>query len=332
MSKLRKAWDFKQIVRFLPCALLFSFANALISMAFGLKIPAALAVVVGRVYTPICALGSSFILNKFYLWLEWLAIVILTLASASFGAQQGVQTSDDSSGVSPLAIICVIASAASSAMNSLLMEKLMKAETDPFILQKVRIDCGSFLWSILFLPVMGLIGDISGFKRGAFWNYRPTTLQCDRRGQDHKELFICEGTEYVLKQGANVTGSAIECVCARGVLVAWNNPLIFVALLVLVFHSSVTGAVVKQFSSVARALADAMSLMLVYFVGDPLFNDTSLNDNSLNLIALIFPMSSQLFSCASYELEQAEKARKKQARSEQSDSSSSRSVEMTPVK
>mmetsp|Transcript_50604 Transcript_50604/g.156638 ORF Transcript_50604/g.156638 Transcript_50604/m.156638 type:complete len:93 (+) Transcript_50604:3-281(+) len=66
-----------------------------------------------------------------------------------------------------------------------------------------------------------------------------------------------------------------------------------------------TGLVVTRFGGVMRAIADNFSLMLIYFVGDPLINGTSLSDMSLNLTAFILPLSSQTFSEAASELRKA---------------------------
>lgn len=55
------------------------------NMAYSQGIDAALALVLGRVYIPVAAVGARCVLGKFYMWLEYAAIGILTLATVAFG-------------------------------------------------------------------------------------------------------------------------------------------------------------------------------------------------------------------------------------------------------
>lgn len=56
-------------------------------------------------------------------------------------------------------LICAVCSGLTSAVNSLVMERLMKGETDPYVVQNVRLNVGSVFFNFLFLFVMGWIGD-----------------------------------------------------------------------------------------------------------------------------------------------------------------------------
>merc|ERR1719512_409827 len=64
---------------------------------------------------------------------------------------------------------------------------------------------------------------------------------------------------------------ADACICGSGVLLGWGSHwLNYVALFAVVFHSWVTGLLVTQFSSVFRAVADGIPVLLLYFLLDPL--------------------------------------------------------------
>lgn len=300
------AWNFRKIMKFMPCGFLFAATSALMSMGMGLGISGSLSVVVGKIYLPIAALASRWILGKFYLWLEWLAIIILTLDSAAFGFLQTMGKTGRPT--NPVAILCVAGSATSAALNSLTMEMLMKGESDPFVMQKVRLDMGSVLWSIVFLPVMAWLADPTSYPQGAYYSYRPNTRECTWAGYCDDQIFMyvnqTDGTESMASAAACSSNAAFcGCYCDRGVFVYWSDNLsLYMFLIVSVLHSTIVGMVVTRFSSVYRAVADNFSLLLVYFVGDPWVWGSSTSDKSTNLVAFILPLSSQAFTLAASEL------------------------------
>ncbi|CAJ1459751.1 unnamed protein product, partial [Effrenium voratum] len=65
----------------------------------------------------------------------------------------------------------------------------------------------------------------------------------------------------------------------------------------------IVGKLVQAFSTIDRAIADAFSLLLVYFIGDPLLNGTSLDNMCMNLVAFIVPLSTSIFAVASSEMQ-----------------------------
>merc|ERR1712073_247725 len=69
------------------------------------------------------------------------------------------------------------------------------------------------------------------------------------------------------------------------------------------------GKVTQRFSTVHRAIADSFSLLALYFIGDPLFNNTSLSNVSLNLVAFIVPLSTATFAVATVEMQKVMQAR-----------------------
>merc|ERR1712056_167060 len=78
---------------------------------------------------------------------------------------------------------------------------------------------------------------------------------------------------------------------------------VYVALALFVFYSWITGVVVKQFSSIHRSIADGFSLLLIYFVLDPLIRGKDWSNWALDLMALIMPLSIVTFTFASSEME-----------------------------
>lgn len=53
------------------------------------------------------------------------------------------------------------------------MEVALQESDTPFVIQKIRLDFGAFLWSISFLPVMGYLGVKGGRPDLAYWYSRP---------------------------------------------------------------------------------------------------------------------------------------------------------------
>merc|ERR1712217_416795 len=84
-------------------------------------------------------------------------------------------------------------------------------------------------------------------------------------------------------------------------------------LLVAVFINTaqgwLVGKVTQQFSVIHRAIADSFSLLAIYFIGDPIFNHTSLSNVGLNLVAFIVPVSTATFAVATSEMRKVFNAR-----------------------
>jgi len=305
--------------------------TSLSSMAYALGTPPAMVVALGKIYTPLVAVFSRCILDHDFTWLEWFALIILTAASFVFGLLQ--QSPDAKS--SPLAgSMCVVGSATSSCLMSLAMERQLKNDPDPYIVQKVRLDTGSVLFSILFLPIMGLMGTVGGNTRQdlAFWVYRagPDYWKCYEVAVDHPHNAArgCnQRTGEFMPDWPRIGNSTLlaqqasECVCGSGIMLGWgSNWLIYAALAAVVFHSWVTGLLVTKFSSVYRAIADGIPVLLIYFILDPLFSRVPLApfleayqtvlpwpppDWARDAICLVLPLSGTTFSCASAEMKKA---------------------------
>eukprot|EP00930_Biecheleria_cincta_P005209 TRINITY_DN106125_c0_g1_i1.p1 TRINITY_DN106125_c0_g1~~TRINITY_DN106125_c0_g1_i1.p1 ORF type:complete len:758 (-),score=85.98 TRINITY_DN106125_c0_g1_i1:363-2636(-) len=291
---LCRAWNFKKIRHFSTCGLFFALTSSLLSIAYARNISAGLANVLGKIYTPMVAIASKWILGRSYNALEWSALIILTLSSVAFGYLQQVQKFDTGGSIDIVAILCVVGSAAAACFNSLTMEKLMEDENEPFVVQKVRIDCGTVFWSIVFLPVMGLIATEPKYK---FWEKRPLTQHCNQLGSCQDGIFALFNSTSFVDNG--------DCACGGGawppeeLLLDCDKPAIMLSLALFVLYSWITGVVVKHFSSIHRSIADGFSLLLIYFCLDPLLRGKDWSNFALDGMALIMPFSIVTFTSAS---------------------------------
>merc|ERR1712113_461573 len=139
---------------------------------------------------------------------------------------------------------------------------------------------GSFVFSLLFLPVIGAIGVLPQNPRKdfAFWEERagPDYWSCLKSAVDFppppNALQGCATGHFqsnLTKVGSFAQAS--ECVCRSGIFLGWgSNWFIYIALAVSVFHSWITGVLVMQFSSVYRAVCDGIPVVLLYFFLEPL--------------------------------------------------------------
>lgn len=329
---LAQAWSFRKIRKFLVCGALQAVTSSLMSLAYALGTTPALVVALGRVYIPLVAVFSWCILGKYFMWLEWFALVILTVASAAFGMMETLDGGGSSRDTPVFGMLCVIMSATSSCLMSLVMEKVMKGQTDPYIMQKVRLDLVSVVFSLIFLPVMGFLGCMPGNARTdlAYWSPRsgPDYWECQSvaihtsstatNGCDlDTGEFLVNWTKVGNSSALHQTASA--CVCRSGVLLGWgSNYMIYICLFFIVFHGWITGLLVTQFSSVYRAVADGIPVLLIYFILDPLFSRVPLapfrsayssmlpfppKDWARDCVCFILPLSGWTFSMASDEMQ-----------------------------
>jgi len=303
---LKRAFHWRKILHCLPAAFLFALATALGNLAFANGITSSLYVVLGKFYTPVAALGARWIMGKFYMWLEWFALVILTLSSVAFGYLKSFDVTD-AHGVpkdEPIAgMMLVLASAATSAFGSLVTEKILKGEQVPFHLQKVCLDIGSILSSFVLLPVIGVIAtrpqDIPWARRPTSYETCPWDSVCWQKPHGNHSCFNPDCT----------------CSCEVGIFagwdLGWDSWVLVLAVLVNTTQGWLVGKVTQRFSVVHRAIADSFSLLTIYFLGDPLFNHTSLSNVSLNLVAFIVPLSTATFSVATSEMQRVFQAQSK---------------------
>jgi len=330
---LIRAWDYKKIAKFALCGLLQALTQSMMSVAYALGTSPALVVGLGKIYTPVVAILSRYLLGRFFLWMEWFALIILTCTALAFSIMQNVGQAAHPSHAGNLGMILVAGSAICSAMMSLAMEKFMKGETEPFIIQKVRLDLGGVFFAIILMPLMGLMATAPGNTRQdlAFWVYRagPDYWGCYELAVDHPVgatrgcnqttgEFMANWT--LIGNSTSLLKKASECGCGSGVFLGWgSNYMIYIFVLVSVFHSWVIGKLVSQFSSVDRAVADGIPLLLIFFFLDPAASRVPLEpfraaysqgplpfppaDWARDLVCLILPLSGWTFSSASSQMQ-----------------------------
>eukprot|EP00929_Paragymnodinium_shiwhaense_P078258 TRINITY_DN40536_c0_g1_i1.p1 TRINITY_DN40536_c0_g1~~TRINITY_DN40536_c0_g1_i1.p1 ORF type:complete len:908 (+),score=117.45 TRINITY_DN40536_c0_g1_i1:121-2844(+) len=289
-ESLAIAYDPRMLLRYLPGAIFFALSSAFLSMAYAHGISAALSTALGYIYMPVSAVASYFLLGKFYISVEWFGLIILTFAAAVFGYMDNYFTSSNAASQhsSVLAMVLVVASACAAVFGSVVVERVLKQEELPFHIQKIRLDMGCVLVSLTLFPI---IGHISSRPQDAFWKQRPLSHDCS-----DKACWIVGDSGYC-------GSSACTCECGAGVFVAWKDALVVVALFIFVVQGWLTGVVIKQFSTVLRAIAQASTILAIYFVGDPLLNASGVHNLPLTLVAFIVPLSTTVFMVAVSESE-----------------------------
>ncbi|CAK8985138.1 Uncharacterized protein SCF082_LOCUS16 [Durusdinium trenchii] len=295
LKGLGSAWHPMKILKCTPPGFLYALTATLMNMACSQGMNAALALIIGKLYTPVAAIGARWVLNKYYMWLEYVAIAILTLASMIFGYLQAFSPGsgpawDGGMDSMRVAMLLVVGSAVASAFNSLLTERILKGDKARYHVQKVRLDTSCIVSALAFIPIIALI---SNRAQDNPWAVRPIDgAACPKES-------VCWATD-------GCSNPACECECGSGIFAGWIPSVLGVIILALVINTGygwLVGKLVQAFSTIDRAIADAFSLLLVYFIGDPLLNGTSLGNMCLNLVAFIVPLSTSIFAVASTEMQ-----------------------------
>jgi hypothetical protein len=322
---LKMTFGWRRVHYYMPVAILFAAAQTLQALAYSSGVSAAVSTALGYTYMPIAALSSFWLLDKpkTYMWIEWIALIILTLTSMIFGYLQ----SEESQGTgenSLLGMLFVVASAATSAWGSLFAEKKLRSEMKltsenfaekslPFYVQKVGLDLGSILVSLLFgLPIAGLL---SSRVKDSFWKLRPLSTDCDAycqstvlpQNRSHYGLQIqcfLDGVAENCSTCAPGVPALCDCACDWGVWVDWREQWLIcsIALFFNFVQGWLTGQVNKEFSTVDRAIAQSSTILVIYFIGSPLLGDRASQSQPLTLMALIVPLSTALFNLSANEL------------------------------
>jgi len=290
---LKYAWNLPRILHSFGVAILFSLASTALTSAYALGISASVATVLGYIYMPICAIASYWVFNRCYMWLEWLALTMVACSAVAFvDLRQVYETtktsSTDEESTSTLAVVLVLASACISVAASLLFEKIMKGERLPFYIQKNHLEIGGVITAlIMFFP----ISFISGRDTDAFWKERPVAPFGGS----------CESTCWV--EPGLCSNAGCSCSCGSGMLVGWLSLPVLGALAANMTQSWLGGLLAKRFSSVDKAVAQCLSLLVTYFVGDLWINQKSGGgDISMTLVAFVVPVTVFLFQSAAQEM------------------------------
>jgi len=292
------AMDLKDARACLPVAACFSLAQTCAALAFSFGLPGLWNTVLGYTYMPLSAVLTTFMFNRKYEKLEWLALFLICLSAFVFvqllefsellGIKERVVMSttprpttthyfppfsprrratttlyrtttttttttyldeDDASGQLLLGVIFCFASVVFACFGSLAAEKVMKASDKPFYQQKVYMDLGGLLTACMMLFVVGNFDTRSAHQKirscpcysqePAFWKLR--TL---------------------------LDGTLARCPPAGWGFAAFLN------MAVEQVQAWLGGLVAKRLSSVVKSIAQAISLLIVYFVGELIFKGT----------------------------------------------------------
>ncbi|OLP97471.1 hypothetical protein AK812_SmicGene20201 [Symbiodinium microadriaticum] len=178
---LREALAWKDVLRSFPVAACFSLSQTFTIMAYSAGVLSADFSlggqrngehgVVGNVYLPLSALLSRWIFRRSYSFLEWIALTALMLSASVFVLlQQSPSGWGHKLTVGLMSLergyynqVCM------SCLASMLSEKIMKAGSSPFYIQKVNLDIGSFITSVIMLFVCGMASER---PNDAFWKSR----------------------------------------------------------------------------------------------------------------------------------------------------------------
>jgi len=204
----------------------------------------------------------------------------------TFGFLQNVAPAHGADPVGLPGLVCVIVSATLAAFGSLAMEKFLKDEHDSFYVQKVSLDVGSVLTSVVLLP---LSGAMSERPRDAFWRERPLGECLD------------DGCWGEVGSGRTCDDEACGCKCGAGLFVAWDSGLVWLTLLIVIARGWFKGEVTKRTSTLEVAIAESFAPLLIYFVGEPLLFAKSLGDWALNAVVFIAPLSAVVFTVSNEE-------------------------------
>ncbi|CAJ1392966.1 unnamed protein product [Effrenium voratum] len=256
---LRAALSWKEILRCFPVAACFSLSQTFTIMAYSAAVSGMLNTVVGNLYLPLSALLSRWIFGRSYSFLEWLALTVLMLSASVFVLLQDSPKGDTPANIFSTGICYVLLSVCMSCLASMLSEKIMKAGSSHFYIQKVNLDVGSFATSVLMLWVCGVT---SQRPQDAFWKER------------------------------DVGGGKMEA----GVFVGWDWRMMLV-LVVTLLQNWLAGFVAKRLSTVIRSSAQQLSLLIVYFLGDIWLNHKTF-DWPVGTTALVIGLSVQVFAFA----------------------------------
>jgi len=250
------AW--KDVLRSFPVAACFSLSQTFTIMAYSAGVSGMENTVVGNVYLPLSALLSRWIFRRSYSFLEWIALTALMLSASVFVLLQQSPSGEVSSHIFSTGILYVILSVCMSCLASMLSEKIMKAGSSPFYIQKVNLDIGSFITSVIMLFVCGMA---SQRPNDAFWKSRDVDGRME-----------------------------------AGIFVAWDARMVLV-LVVTLLQNWLAGLVAKRLSTVIRSSAQQLSLLIVYFVGDIWLNHVVF-DWPVGTTALVIALSVQVFALA----------------------------------
>ncbi|CAE7691229.1 unnamed protein product, partial [Symbiodinium necroappetens] len=183
---LLQAWNFRKILEYSGSSVLQAatmclrdFAGIFCNMAFAFGLSPAMSAVLGKVYTPVLAVGERLILKKRRKTIEWFAVTILTLGTFAFlylqiyDYEEGLAKAMSNS--FPL-ILCILG-ACTAAIQALVSQGIYEANRDvDFYMNKVRFDAGSAAFILVAVPLLSLTASRG---KDLLWLPRAVNADCD---------------------------------------------------------------------------------------------------------------------------------------------------------
>eukprot|EP00928_Gymnodinium_smaydae_P046634 TRINITY_DN31079_c0_g1_i1.p1 TRINITY_DN31079_c0_g1~~TRINITY_DN31079_c0_g1_i1.p1 ORF type:complete len:1098 (-),score=203.62 TRINITY_DN31079_c0_g1_i1:153-3050(-) len=309
-SKFSLAWKRDALWDYLPSAFFMAITTCFVNMSYALGLSSALAVVLGKVYTPVLAIGERVYYKRSRLWIEWFAIAILTLAVFTFGylSSYKIETGLDLS--NSVAIVLSLAGATTAAIGALVSDNIYKQYPVPpttFPQHQIRFNFGSLFFTVLVVPFLSLTASRA---KDIVWLHRPVDTACAvPECWPHVTAWPSGSLHWPWAADMDTCPADLcvdACACEVGLFAGWGStyssgwqPALYLFLLVNILYSIITGKVMQTCGALHRAKCDAFSLVLLYWLGNPLLekmlNGTplseSLKDMCLNIVSLIVPLA-----------------------------------------
>ena len=306
-KSLLQAWNFKKILEYGRSSLLQAVTMCLGNMAYAFGLSPPMAAVLGKVYTPVLAVGERVVLKKRRKAVEWIAVIILTLGTFTF---LYLQIYDFEEGLGKamknlFPLILCIASACASAFQALVSQGIYEANRDvDFYMNKVRFDAGSAVFTLLVVPLLSLTASRA---KDVVWLPRTVDADCDVDQCWPKVSSLSNGgslhfpwsMEQSMLTCTNDMCTGV-CSCQSGLLAGWGlQPALYAFLAISVLYGILVGIIYDKYGSLHRAKCDAFGLLLTYWIGNPLLNflvkgesfRSSLSDVCLNIVSFIVPLA-----------------------------------------
>merc|ERR1711972_3322 len=161
-------------------------------------------------------------------------LFLILFMSVVFGYLQAFDVTSESSSFKPspvIAMVLVLASATTSAIASLVTEKILKDNETPFHVKKVWLDAGSIVSSLVLLPV---IGHVATRSQDIPWAMRP---------YDKDSCPLVSVCWNLSADGCS--NPNCFCECTSGVFAGWNDYALLLAVIINTTQGWLVGRVTQ---------------------------------------------------------------------------------------
>ncbi|CAJ1352787.1 unnamed protein product [Effrenium voratum] len=304
---LKQAWSIRKIIEYGNSSMLQAVTMCLGNMAYAFGLSPSMAAVLGKVYTPVLAVGERLILKKRRQPVEWFAVIILTLGTFAF---LWLQIYDFEEGLGKamsnmLPLILCILGAVTAAIQALVSQGIYEANRDvDFYMNKVRFDAGSAIFTLLVVPLLSLTASRG---KDLVWLPRAVEADCDVNACWPKVTSFSNGGSIHWPwsmEDSMMTCTAPECTgvcaCQTGLFAGWGlQPALYAFLAISVLYGILVGIIYDRYGSLHRAKCDSFGLLLTYWIGNPILNyftkgesfTSSLKDECLDIVSFIVPLA-----------------------------------------